>query len=238
MGTAMSVTRGIRNNNPGNIERNPANAWQGRMPADRMTAAQKAEPRFEVFASASWGIRALAILLINYFDRYGCNTVFAIINRWAPAIENDTSAYVAAVAQAVRVDPHAALNLHDYAVLCPLLQGIIAHENAGYRYPPEVVEEGLRLAGVVKPDVPLVPHPAAAQTATAAALATGGTAAVVTSVTTVMPAIQSVQQVSTATQGLPPSLRVIVLLMIAASAGATLYAWYRLRRAAKVVAAP
>lgn len=66
----MGARRGIRNNNPGNIDRNPANKWQGRMARDRMTVAQRAEKRFEVFASPAWGIRAICVLLISYQDKH------------------------------------------------------------------------------------------------------------------------------------------------------------------------
>ncbi len=86
--TPGSTPRGVRNHNPGNIERDARTRWQGQ-------AARQSDPRFVVFTAPEWGIRAMARVLITYQDRHGCNTVAKIINRWAPPGENATSAYVA-----------------------------------------------------------------------------------------------------------------------------------------------
>jgi hypothetical protein len=83
--------RGIRNNNPGNIDRNTTK-WQG------MADDQSSDPRFVVFKTPQAGIRALAKILLTYQNHDGLKTVRGIIGRWAPAVENNTSAYVAAVA--------------------------------------------------------------------------------------------------------------------------------------------
>lgn len=234
----MAQSRGIRNNNPGNIDRRSANKWQGRMPRDRMTMAQRGEQRFEVFATPAWGIRAICILLITYFDKHGCNTVAKAINRWAPPVENDTSAYVTQVARAVGVKPDSFIDLHEYRRLRPMVEAIIRHENGSQPYSADVIEEGLRLAGVVNPGAaPLVPAPKAVQTATAAALTAGSTIAVVEGVNQVLPAVQSVGQVAAVTSGLPPIVRVALIVAVAVSVGASLYAWWRLRRIRKAVSA-
>ncbi len=230
-------TRGVRNNNPGNIDRSPNNKWQGRMPRERMTAAQRDEKRFEVFSTAAWGIRAMAVLLITYFDRHGCNTVEKIIDRWAPPVENNTRAYINAVADAIGVKPGEFINLHEFRRMHPLVVAIIAHENAGYRYPPEVVEEGLRLAGVVKPNAPMIAKPAIVQKATITALSAGGGAALVEGVNEMLPMLSAVSQVNSVTSGLPPLVRGIALVLVAVSVGASIYALIRLRRASKAVSA-
>ncbi len=231
----MSTLRGIRNFNPGNIERNSKNHWQGRMPTERMTAEQRRETRFEVFASAVWGIRALCIVLINYQDKHGCNTIQQLINRWAPPSENDTAAYVAAVAGAVGIASDARINTHQFAHLRPLVEAIIKHENAGYAYSADVIEEGLRLAGVVKPNVPLVAQPKAAQAATVTALTAGGTAAVVEGVNQLLPALQSMNAVAASTGALPGPMRALVTLAVLVSVAASFYAFWRLRCARKAV---
>ncbi|MGH8053574.1 MAG: hypothetical protein ACREP4_06615 [Stenotrophomonas sp.] len=231
------ATRGIRNFNPGNIDRSPLNKWQGRMPVEKMTNEQRSEKRFEVFASAQWGIRAMCILLITYQDRHNCHTVQQIINRWAPPSENDTGAYVAQVARAVGVAPGERINTHSYAVLRPLVEAIIKHENGVQPYSADVIEEGLRLAGVIKPGgEALVATPKAAQAATVTALTAGGTAAVVEGVNTLLPALQSFNAVASATGGLPGAVRVAVIVAVAVSIGASLYAFLRLRRARRAVA--
>ncbi len=110
------------------------------------------------------GIRALAVTLITYHDKRrakdGSNidTIREVIERWAPPNENNTSAYVNEVSKAVGVTPDMIIDLHDYDTLRPLVEAIIRHENGrgplktpNTWYAAEVIEEGLRRAGVVKP---------------------------------------------------------------------------------------
>ncbi|KOQ71564.1 hypothetical protein ABW43_00135 [Stenotrophomonas maltophilia] len=240
----MAATRGVRNNNPGNIDRSSANKWQGRMPVENMTTAQRHEGRFEVFSSPAWGIRAMCVLLINYYDRHGCDTVRKVIDRWAPPVENNTDAYVAAVAKAIGVGPDSTINLHEYRRMRPLVEAIISHENAGYRYASETVEEGLRLAGLVKPDAaPLVAVPKAATTAAVTAATTGGAVALaevvqqaLPAVQTLMPAVQQANAIAQSTSALPSWLRLVVAVAVLVTAGASIYTWWRLRRAHRAVA--
>jgi hypothetical protein len=134
--TVYQMTRGVRNKNPGNIEK--GTAWQG-----LDAAATAAESRFAVFTDAIWGFRALARVLLNYSKSYGLNTVKGIINRYAPSSENDTGAYVNAVASRLNVGPDAPINVT--AMLPQLLDAIARHENAGYAYPPSVIAQGIAL---------------------------------------------------------------------------------------------
>ena len=225
---SKQLPRGIRNNNPGNLEW--GQPWQGLVPRE-----QANDPRFCVFKAPAWGIRAIARTLITYYDKHRINTVRAAITRWAPPSENNTEAYVQHVARALGVGVNTPLNFHDYEVMRPLVEVIIRHENGvgplktlNTWYDAQTIDEGLRLAGVVKPakSALLTPQGAAAGTATAAA----GTAAVVEIVQSITPAVQQVQTVSTATDGLPTWLRVtlIVLTLVAAAAGA--YALYQKRK--------
>ena len=66
--------RGIRNRNPGNIDRG-RDRWQG------MADDQSPDPRFVVFTEAEWGIRAIVRVLRSYRDRHGLETVRAIVSR-------------------------------------------------------------------------------------------------------------------------------------------------------------
>lgn len=147
------LPRGIRNNNPGNIEW--GDPWQGLRPINERT-----DPRFCQFTTPAYGIRALARTLITYQDKYGIRTVTAAINRWAPPVENDTGAYVRAVQRAVGGD---IVNMHSYESLRPLVEAIIRHENGpgtlkteNTWYDAATIDEGLRLAGV-RPDARKVP---------------------------------------------------------------------------------
>lgn len=142
----MKQTRGVRNNNPGNIDRT-ATPWQG------AAADQSGDERFVVFKTPEYGIRALVKTLLTYQNVHGIKTLQGIINRWAPPVENNTKAYIAAVARACGVKPTEPIQIDSCEVMFPLVNAIIAHENAGYRYPDKTVLEGMRRAGVhdVKP---------------------------------------------------------------------------------------
>lgn len=146
---------GIRNNNPGNIEW--GSPWQG---LKKKTAKSG---RFAEFESAVYGIRAIAVLLITYYDKRKANdgskidTVKEVIERWAPSHENDTSSYAKAIARLLGVKPTSTINMHDYETIRLIVSGIIRHENGpgplkneNTWYEDEVIDEGLRRAGVVK----------------------------------------------------------------------------------------
>lgn len=135
----MSATRGVRNNNPGNIDYNKANKWKGQLPP-----IPAIEARFARFDTPENGIRALTKLLLTYQNKHGLKTVKAIINRWAPSVENDTAAYVRAVERSTGTAPGAEVDLRDPVVMKGFVRAIIHHENAGYEYPQAILDEGVR----------------------------------------------------------------------------------------------
>jgi len=139
--------RGIRNHNPGNIRRSK-DKWQG-------LADAQLDEEFFTFSEPKWGIRAVARLLIAYQDRLGLNTVNAIISRYAPPVENHTSAYVAHVAAKLGVGPDEPIDLHQHATLRVLVVSIIQHENGMQPYTDAQIDAGLVLAGVTPPEVPI-----------------------------------------------------------------------------------
>lgn len=130
------IPRGERNNNPGNIRHSSAK-WQG------MSAIQS-DPDFVQFDDPVYGIRALAKLLKSYQEKYHLYTVRDIINRYAPPVENDTGAYVAAVAKKLGVDPSATIDVNRH--LHTLVNAIIHHENGRVVYAPEQIAKGVSLA--------------------------------------------------------------------------------------------
>lgn len=134
---AMAMTRGERNNNPGNIRLSPS-AWKGETPGS--------DPSFETFTDPLSGIRALAVLLKNYSAKYGADTVQKIITRWAPPSENNTAAYARAVAYALDVDVNAKINVNDPATLERLTAAIIQHENGRVIYSSSQIAEAVKLA--------------------------------------------------------------------------------------------
>lgn len=114
--------RGIRNNNPLNIEYNAANQWNGQTGTDG---------RFATFDTPHNGIRAGARLMRNYDRKYGLNTVRGIVSRWAPPNENDTTAYVSSVAKRSGLFPDMLLEPNDYPAL---IAAMIYHENGQQPY--------------------------------------------------------------------------------------------------------
>lgn len=137
--TNSTLPRGIRNHNPGNIRRT-ATLWRG------MSADQSADPAFIVFQEPLWGLRALGRLLRTYYDIYQCRTVAAIIDRYAPPTENNTAAYRAAVAAALRVSADQLLP-RDAPTWIGLMQAIVRHENGiGDYYPPDLYRSAAELA--------------------------------------------------------------------------------------------
>lgn len=134
--TSMAdAPRGIRNHNPGNIEKG-AN-WQG------LATDQSQDDRFAVFASPVWGIRALTKVLLTYRDRYGIRTPADIIARWAPEFENNTEAYINAVASAAGIQPTDPVTDDE---LPAVVAAIIHHENGVNPYPDDLILEGIARA--------------------------------------------------------------------------------------------
>lgn len=129
-------TRGERNNNPGNIDRN-ATHWQG------MAPNQSGDPRFVVFASAEFGIRALAKVLLDYYHKHGLNTVRGIIDRWAPPNENNSGAYVDAVCKQCAVEPTTVIDPENPDCLELLVRGIIHQENGRVSYDDATIIKGV-----------------------------------------------------------------------------------------------
>lgn len=91
------MSRGLRNNNPGNI-RHDGTCWQG----ERVPSTDRA---FKQFTSMAYGYRAMFKLLTNYARLHGCQTIRKIISRWAPPSENDTAAYIATVSRLTGIAP-------------------------------------------------------------------------------------------------------------------------------------
>nr|WP_232966012.1 structural protein P5 [Pseudomonas palleroniana] len=148
--TTITTPRGVRNNNPGNIDYNPRNAWQGQLGLEVGVPS----PRFARFDTPENGIRALGKLLINYRGKDGMpgvggpgiDTVRETITRWAPGNENNTDAYITAVARRLGVNANDVIDVRKLATLRVMVTSIISHECAGFAYPEAVLAEGLRRA--------------------------------------------------------------------------------------------
>ena len=133
-----TTPRGIRNNNPGNI-RKSNEKWKG-------LAAVQTDAEFFTFASAQDGIRAMTKIIRNYGKLYGLHTVRSIVTRWAPPNENDSDAYVRAVAKRTGYSADERLNLNAPHVAEKLVRAIIHHENGRQPYDNATITRGVRAA--------------------------------------------------------------------------------------------
>lgn len=131
-----NAPRGIRNNNPGNIQKGVG--FDGEIEGN--------DPRFATFRTPEDGIRATARNLLTYQRQHGLDTVEGILNRWAPPAENDTGAYVGQVARSLGVEPNQQLDLSNPETLRGLTAAIIQHENGMQPYTDAQLQEGVGAA--------------------------------------------------------------------------------------------
>ncbi|HBY2252293.1 TPA: hypothetical protein ACHBVP_000784 [Klebsiella pneumoniae] len=135
--TSADGPRGVRNNNPGNLEASSSNPWVGQTGSDG---------RFAKFETPEHGIRALGRNLISY-QRQGIDTVGEIINRWAPPSDNnDTAAYIKAVCAQLGVTANQPLDASNPDTLQALCAAIIKHENGTQPYSPDQLSTGVSAA--------------------------------------------------------------------------------------------
>jgi hypothetical protein len=131
---AVKVARGIRNNNPLNIERT-GDRWKG------MSETQT-DSRFVVFDSPVYGIRAGARILQSY-QRRGVETIAGIVSNWAPPIENNTESYIATVEQKTGINRNQTVGVADYPAI---IAAMIHVENGRQPYSMDLIQEGVSLA--------------------------------------------------------------------------------------------
>lgn len=119
-----SAPRGIRNNNPGNLN------YAGQQGA---TIEGGEGGRFAVFESMQHGVAALYKQLQLYFKR-GINTLSSIVKTYAPASDNNNvDAYISALTKATGKGANEVLDSGDTATIARLMKGIVDHENGkGY----------------------------------------------------------------------------------------------------------
>lgn len=121
---ASSGPRGIRNNNPGNLNY-----------AGQAGATKEGGPngRFAVFGSMTEGVAALYKQLQLYFKR-GTNTIESIVKKYAPASDgNNVMSYINQLVKVTGKGAAEMLDSADMSTIFNLMKGIINHENGkGY----------------------------------------------------------------------------------------------------------
>lgn len=142
LGTTAAVviyrgSRGIRNNNPGNIKKG-SDKWKGAV--DSLNG--KSDATFVQFSSPEYGIRAFARILRSY-KKAGAVTLDQIITKWAPPSENNTKAYKAAVIKRTGFAAKRVISEADYPAL---IAAMIRQENTTQPYPLELIKRGVSMA--------------------------------------------------------------------------------------------
>jgi hypothetical protein len=117
------MTRGMRNNNPGNI-RLSADKFRGEIPSK--------DTAFKQFSTMEYGYRALIVTLQTYQSKHGCGTIRKMISRWAPDNENNTSAYMKHVSASTGYGLDEAIDMRKKDVAVKIARAISDVENAGW----------------------------------------------------------------------------------------------------------
>ncbi|OKO97607.1 structural protein [Xenorhabdus eapokensis] len=130
------MTRGIRNNNPGNIRH--GDQWQG-------LCGRQTDKSFCQFIAPEYGIRAMLKILRNYVKLYGDNTIRQFISRWAPPNENNTESYITHVSQTVGVSSHTVIDVNDKSIMTALTKAMIQMENGKQPYSEATFEKAFEM---------------------------------------------------------------------------------------------
>lgn len=116
-------SRGLRNNNPGNIAPGGLIPWQGQIGDDGVDVT---------FDTVENGIRAMAIILCNYQIIHGLYTLNDIFARWAPASDgNNPTEYANYVAGQLGISPTDSFTITADNIV-PLMQAICNMELGSY----------------------------------------------------------------------------------------------------------
>ena len=119
----MSLPRGMRNNNPGNLIISNEK-WHGKVHREQNT-----DGKFEQFYYYVDGVRAMIIDLKGDIKE-GTNTVRKLVHEYAPDSEltNDTESYIASVSSQTGFNPDQVL-IPDEATLDKIVRAITSFEN-------------------------------------------------------------------------------------------------------------
>ena len=133
----MSLPRGFRNCNPGNliISNIP---WKGKIPV-----SQNTDGKFEQFETMEKGQRAMDIVIRTYIRKKGLDTIEKIIPVYAPSIENNVETYIQTVEIISGFCRDAVIDF-DYDTMKKIIPAMVYHEN-GRPLPKGVFERAWEL---------------------------------------------------------------------------------------------
>lgn len=115
------MSRGLRNNNPGNIRRSSAR-YKGEVRPSR-------DEEFKEFETVVYGYRAMFVLLDTYRKRYGLNTLRTMLMRYAPPTENYTTSYIDFVSRRTGIGADTPLDTRHRRDMVPIVAAMSEIEN-------------------------------------------------------------------------------------------------------------
>ncbi len=123
------LPRGIRNNNPGNLN------YVGQTGATKESGPGG---RFAVFETAEAGLEALAVQIKRYANA-GMDSIRAIVEKYAPKGENNTEAYIANVAKKFGVSDTTRLDFANKETMANMMSAITQYENGQNPYTRDMI---------------------------------------------------------------------------------------------------
>lgn len=132
---AKKTSRGLRNNNPGNI-RLSSTRYQGEV--------DSSDSAFKQFKTMAHGYRAMFVLLYTYQKKHKLHTIEAMISRYAPAVENHTQAYIEAVSEWSGVPATSHITATNGDIMVPVVAAMSRVENGAVAMMSDV-EKGWKL---------------------------------------------------------------------------------------------
>ncbi|HAT1683167.1 TPA: hypothetical protein I8Y21_003891 [Klebsiella oxytoca] len=120
-------TRGMRNNNPGNLTAAPNSSGK--------------DGRFNIFDTQRDGIAAFFRQMMLDGDR-GMPTLRTEIKKYAPKNENPTEAYIQDVARRTGINSDIPLDLHNPQTLLRIAPAVFRFENGFQPFSPEQINQG------------------------------------------------------------------------------------------------
>lgn len=119
------VTTGVRNKNPMNIHaRGLSDPWEGQIGKDERGHA--------IFRTYEHGLRAGALVLLNYYHKHGLDTVTKIINRFC---RGNQQSYIKFICKRIGVEPDEKISVPT--MLPDLMMSMVRFENGFDVFPAE-----------------------------------------------------------------------------------------------------
>ena len=137
-----SLPAGMRNNNPGNIKWNDSVKWDGSVGPSKNL--DEGTPQV-VFNSPEMGMRAMALNLMNYQNKYHLDTISQIMSRYSPS---NAKAAIKNISDGSGIGPDEKINLNDPATLQKIMRAVLVQEqgDSNKLYKDSMISKGISLA--------------------------------------------------------------------------------------------